>query len=119
MAAVISTACRVYLDTSALKFSIDRIEGWTPFEKIVKWGGREFSVTVHKPAVVRPIENITNEELKSEAQLLRRIAELAQEGRIELLVQNETMIELWGLPRAGVGNTFFFGCPYYTGEGAF
>jgi hypothetical protein len=106
---VISTACRVYLDTSALKFSIDRIEGWTPVEETVNWGGREFSVRVHKPAVALPIENIKNEELKSEARLLRRIAELAQEGLIELLVQNETMVELWGLPRSGVGNTLFFG----------
>lgn len=109
MATVISTACRVYLDTSVLKDSIDRIEGWTPVEETVNWGGRARSVTVHKPAVARPIENIENEELKSEARLLRRIAELAQEGRIELLVQNETMIELWGLPRTGVGNTLFFG----------
>ena len=112
MATVISTACRVYLDTAALYNSIDRIEGWRPVEETVNWGGRAHSVTVHKSAVDFPIEDLENEELKSEARLLRRIAELAQEGRIELLVQNETMVELWSaLRRSDIRNALFFGAP--------
>jgi hypothetical protein len=106
MTAVPSSSIRVYLDTSALKLSVQAIEGFTPVDQVVNWGGHEFTLTVHKPSVARPIESINNAELKSEAKLLPQIAELAREGSIELVVQNETLVELWGLPRT-TGKPFF------------
>jgi hypothetical protein len=106
MTAVASSTIRVYLDTSALKLSIQAIEGWAPVDEIVNWGGRELTVTVHKPAVAHPIEGISNDELKREVKLLPKIAGLAHDGTIELVVQNETLVELWGLPRTG-GKPFF------------
>lgn len=104
-----SSSTRVYLDTSALKLSVQAIEGFTPVDEVVNWGGRELTVTVHKPAVAYPIEGIDNAELKSEARLLPRIADLAHKGSIELVVQNETLVELWGLPRTA--GKPFFGAP--------
>jgi hypothetical protein len=41
--------------------------------------------------------------------LLPTIAGLARDGTIELVVQNETLVELWGLPRAA--GKPFFGAP--------
>jgi len=103
-----SSTC-VYLDTSVLKLSIQAIEGSTPANAVVNWGGRELTVTVHKPTVAYPIEGIDNAELKSEARLLPKIADLAHRGFIELVVQNETLVELWGLPRTA--GKPFFGAP--------
>lgn len=119
-----SSTIRVYLDTSVLKLSIHAIEGWVPVDEVVNWGGRELTVTVHKPAVSRPIEGISNDELKREAQLLPTIAGLAHDGTIELVVQNETLVELWGLPRTA-GKPFFgaplkkIGAPFEYGRVVF
>ena len=77
----------VYLETTVLKFAVDRIEAWAPTEKTVNWGGRKFTVTVHEPAVALPNEELANDELKNEARLLPRVAELSHEGRIELLAE--------------------------------
>ena len=109
MTAVPLSSVRVYLDTSALKLSVQAIEGLTPVDQTVNWGGRELTLTVHKPEVAHPIESINNAELKSEAKLLPQIANLAQEGAIELVVQNETLVELWGLP--SIAGKPFFGAP--------
>lgn len=109
MTAAPSSTIRVYLDTSALKLSIQAIVGLTPVDEGVNWGGREITITVHKTAVTHPIEGINNTELKREADLLPKIAELAHEGTIELIVQNETLVELWGLPRTA--GKLFFGAP--------
>jgi hypothetical protein len=75
----------------------------------VNWGGRQFSVTVHKAAVSYPIESINNAELKNEAKVLPTIAALARDGTIELVVQNETLVEYCGLPR--ISGKPFFGAP--------
>jgi hypothetical protein len=80
MTAVPSSSVRVYLDTSVLKLAVQAIEGFTPVDEVVNWGGRELTVTVHKPAVAYPIEGINNAELKSEANLLPKIADLAHVG---------------------------------------
>ena len=101
----------VYLETTALKFAVDRIGAWASTEKTVNWGGREFTVTVHEPAIALPNEELANDELKNEARLLPRVAELSDEGRIELLVQQETLIELWGLPRSIDQRGLFYGAP--------
>jgi hypothetical protein len=44
-----------------------------------------------------------------EAKLLPQIAALAHEGAIELVIQNETLVELSGLPRSS--GKLFFGAP--------
>ena len=101
----------VYLDTTVLKFAVDRIEGWAPTRKPLSWGWREFIVTVHEPAVAFPNEELPNDELKNETRLLPRVAELSRESRIELLMQQETLIELWGLPRTIDERGLFYGTP--------
>jgi len=102
------SAC-VYLDTVALKLSIREVHGYTSVEEVVNWGERELAVTSHKPTVAHPIERISNPELVLEANLLPRIAALANEGLIELVIQNETLVEFSGLPRAA--GRPFFGAP--------
>jgi len=109
MNAVPSSTIRVYLDTSTLKLSIQTIEGTTPRDETVNWGGRQLTVTVHKPAVSYPLESISNAALKNQAKVLPAIAELARDGTIELVVQNETLVEYWGLPR--ISGKPFFGAP--------
>jgi hypothetical protein len=105
------TRPRVYLETTVLKFAVDRIEGWAPTQKALNWGGRKLLLTVHKPAVTFPNEGLTNDQLKAEASLLPRVAALARANRVELLVQEETLIEFWGLPRSASRNGLFYGAP--------
>ncbi|MFQ5852701.1 MAG: hypothetical protein ACE5JU_19245 [Candidatus Binatia bacterium] len=101
----------VFLDTNLLKFAVDRLDRLMPTEQQVNWGGQTFPADVHVPVTVLPNEAIDNPELKSEVKLLPRIAELAHEGRIRLLLQEEVFIESWRQENMDGPRGPFFGAP--------
>lgn len=66
---------------------------------------------MHEPAAAFPNELLPNDELRNETRLLRHVAERARDGRVELIVQEETLIEFWGLPRTLDNRGLFYGAP--------
>lgn len=101
----------VYLDANVFKFAATRLLRLFPREHTVTWGEREFSTTVHDFGYLNPNESISNADLKAEAQLLQKVAEMAKSSRLSLMVQLETRLEAWGLPRMDSDDGPMYGAP--------
>lgn len=110
------TPPKVYLDTTVLKFSATQLPRLRPRQQIVNWGGREYEVIVHDPIDINPNDGISNPELKAEAGLLPKLAELGKKGHIKYVMQTETQIESWGLPKMDSAAGRFYGAPCSTVE---
>ena len=96
---------KVYLDSTVLKFS-------ATLEQTIDWGGRAHTVTVHDEGFLNPNDGITNNpNLKAEAELFPVIASLAREGRVSCVVESETELEVWGLPKMDSEDGPFYGAP--------
>lgn len=115
------SAPSVFLDTNVLKASVDTRQVLVPEPQKLDWGGREFEVQVHRPVYVN--QNIKylaqgKRERFEDTVALRFIAALAKEGKIRLLMHQEVLFELMGLPRT-VGGPKFYGAPIQNVEGPF
>src|SRR5450759_1995646 len=62
-----------------------------------KFGNREYEATVHDFVDLRPRDALEG-EIRLEADLLPRVAQLAKDGSIELITGDEVDMEKWGLP---------------------
>src|SRR6185369_9023345 len=89
---------KVYIDTNVLKFSATQLPRLKPRQTTINWGGHIHDVTVHDFIEVNPNDTISNQELKSEAQLLLKLAELGKSGKVQYAIQMETLLESWGIP---------------------
>ncbi len=107
---------KVYLDTTVLKFSATELPRFQPRETSINWGGKTFDVTVHDFIEVNPNDLIPNTELKAEADLLPRLADLGKLGVVEYIMCNETIWESWGLPNMDSKSGIFYGVPINTGQ---
>jgi hypothetical protein len=104
------SAPSVFLDTNVLKASVDTRLLLVPEPQKIDWGGREFEVDVHRPVYVN--QNIKylaqgNRNRFEDTVALRFIAALAKEAKIRLLMHQEVLFELMGLPRVAGGPTFY------------
>lgn len=102
---------KVYLDTTVLKFAATQLPRLQPRNTSINWGGKNFSTTVHDFVEVNPNDWISNVELKSEAELLPRLADMGKLGVIEYAISNETLWESWGLPNMDSKSGKFYGAP--------
>lgn len=112
----------IFLDTSVLKASVDTRLVLVPQPQRIEWGDREFEIDVHRPVFVNQNTRYLaqgNRERFEDTVALRFIAALAKEGRITLLMHQEVLFELMGLPRAMGGGPKFYGAPIKNVEGAF
>ena len=107
---------RVYLDTSVLKFSATQLPRLRPRNQKINWGGRVHEIAVHDSVCINPNSSIKNPDLKAEAELLPKVAEAGKRGRVMCVIQTETLIESWGLPKMDSTTGRFYGAPYQTVE---
>jgi hypothetical protein len=105
---------KVFLDTTVLKFSATALQRLLPRNISLNWGGKDIDVTVHDFVEVNPNDFIANAELKAEAELLPRLAELGKRGAIEYVINSETLHESWGLPNMDSKTGRFYGAPVTT-----
>jgi hypothetical protein len=103
---------KVYLDANVFKFSATQLPRLRPRQQIVNWGGRDHEVIVHDFIIVNPNDTIPNPELKEEADLLPKVAELGKSGYVQYVIQTETLFESWGLPDMDSATGAFYGAPY-------
>ncbi|MCL5669600.1 MAG: hypothetical protein M1392_06535 [Gammaproteobacteria bacterium] len=111
----------VFLDTNVLKASVDTRLVLRPEPQKINWGGREFEVDVHRPIYINQNTKYLaqgNRERFEDTVALRFIAALAKEGKIHLVMHQEVLFELMGLPRA-TGGPRFYGAPIEKVEGPF
>lgn len=105
-----STVSRVFIDTMILKHARDRLDRLFLSNEKINWGGQIFSVPVHSPGTFLPNRKLQEDQYR-ESQLLRPIAELAKQGRVEILLGREVIIESWNLPNMDGGDGHFLGAP--------
>ena len=112
-------APRVYIDTNVFKFSATQLPRMVPRQQTLDWGGRLHEVVFTTLVEWNPNDSISNPGLKTEAELLPKLAELGKTGNIEYVIQSETLCETWGLPNIDSSGGRFYGTPYKKVEAPF
>lgn len=103
---------KVYIDTNVFKFAATQLPRLVPRRQSLNWGGQVHEIVFHDLVALNPNENIKNPDLKAEAELLPRLADLAKYNQVEYLIQTETLFESWGLPNMDSSTGKFYGAPY-------
>lgn len=99
----------VFIDTNILKFAATELTRFARRRETLKWGPKTMDVIVHDEVVLNPNDNISNPELKAEADLLSEVANYAKVGVIEFVQSVEARYEEWGLPNMDSQTGKFFG----------
>jgi len=102
----------VFVDTCVFKFAATSLPRVIPRAKSLDWGNRSFEVTVHDPVTVNPNDAIANDELRAEAELLPRLAELGRVGAVRYLMSVEVLEESLGMPNMDSESGTFYDAPY-------
>jgi hypothetical protein len=102
---------KVYLDTNIYKFSATQLPRLRPRQQTITWGDIIQEATVHDFIEVDPNEKIQNQELKNEAELLPKLAELGKKGAVRYCIQVEALLESWGIPNMDSRTGKFYGAP--------
>lgn len=68
-------------------------------------------MAVHDFGYLNPNERISNTDLKAEAGLIQKVAEMAKSGRLMLMIHFETQLETWGLPHMDSEDGSLYGAP--------
>jgi len=109
---------KVYIDANVLKFSATELLRSVPKNKKIRnWYGKVTGILVSSPEYVNPNQRIRSKRLREEVDLLPRIAELAKNQRIRVLMNHETELETWGLPNMDSRTGRFYGASIEYVEG--
>lgn len=101
----------VYIDTNVLKFSATQLPRFLPREATLNWGGRLQRLVVHDQVTINPNDRISNPELKREAELLPKIADLAKRQVIGCYMNFETLLESWTIRNMDSKTGCFYDAP--------
>ena len=102
---------RVFIDTNVLKFSVTESQRLVPRIQKLNWGGRPAEVVVHDEMTINWNDRIMDPVLKSEVELLPKLAELGRANRLQFLLSVETKVESWCLPKRDSVHGICFGAP--------
>ena len=102
---------KVFLDTNVLKFSATQLPRLRPRKQTITWGDIVQEVIVHDFIDVDPNEKIQNQELKEEAGLLPKLANLGKNSAVKYFMQIEAELESWGIPNMDSATGKFYGTP--------
>lgn len=109
-------APKIFLDTTVLKFSATELPRLQPRNTSITWGDKSIDVKDYDFVDVNPNDFIENAELKTEAELLPRLAEIGKLGTVEYVINIEIEQESWGLPNMDSKTGQFYGAPIKTVE---
>lgn len=108
----------IFLDTSVLKHSADRLIRGRTHKVTRMWGDKPVTMDVTQFVEVYPNANV-NSTLAEELQYLPYIADLAKTGRVRLTTHQEVKFEFWGLPKTDDPRGRFHGAPIEEGPDPF
>src|ERR1017187_573688 len=104
---------KVYLDTNVFKFSATELPRLQEELKEVHWGGRPQMVKLHRPVIVNPNDKLDpGSQIRAEAELLPKVAQLAKDGLVTFCLDAETQVELSGIPNLDSRTGYFYGAPW-------
>lgn len=108
---------RVMLETNTIKFASTKQRMLIPVNRpTYNAKGEMTGVLLYDDGYINPNDKITDPELKKEADLLPQIAELANSGKFELLLDRQATWEMWGVPKLNSPDGLFHGAPVSTVE---
>src|ERR1041384_3111142 len=108
---------RIMLETNVLKFSATSLPRLIRINRpTLNAKGEITGMLFYEPGFINPNDQITNPELKRQADLLPRIAELAKESHFELLLDRESTFEGFGVPNMNSADGPFYGAPITQAE---
>ena len=103
---------RVMLETNTIKFAATKLRMLIPVNRpTYNSKGEMTRVLLYDNGYINPNDKITDPDLRKEADLLPQIAELAKNGKYELLLDREATWEMWGVPKLNSPDGLFFGAP--------
>jgi hypothetical protein len=103
---------RVMLETNTIKFAATKLRMLIPANRLTyNAKGEVTGFLLLEDGYINPNDKITDPELRREADLLPEIAELAKNGKVELLLDRQTTWEMWGVPKINSPDGLFFGAP--------
>lgn len=88
---------RAYVDANVFKFAATELPRLVPRKQTITWGDRTHEIVVHDIVTVNLNDGIKNSELRREADLLPKLAELGKAKRLQYVINAETEFESWGL----------------------
>src|ERR1700722_4104255 len=104
----------IFLDTSVLKHSADRLIRGRRRKVTRQWGGTSVSMDVTQFVEVYPHAGVQG-PLAAELRSLPLVADLAKTGRLRLVTHAEVTFELWRLPKTDDPRGKFYGAPIAMG----
>jgi hypothetical protein len=104
----------IFLDTSVLKHSADRLIRGRKCKVTRQWGDIPVSMDVTQFVEAYPNARVKG-PLTQEFSYLPFIADLAKTGRVRLVSHAEVRMELWGLPKLDDPRGLFQGAPIESG----
>jgi hypothetical protein len=104
----------IFLDTSVLKHSADRLIRGIKRNVTQQWGDISVSMDVTQFVEVYPNARVTGPLVK-EFTFLPLIADLAKTGKVRLVTHAEVRMEFWGLPKTDDTRGLFHGAPVEWG----
>ena len=104
----------IYIDTTVLKFSATELLRLRPQTQIFERDGKTYKSTVNIPIILNPNDSIKNLELKAEAELLKKVADIGKLGYVDFVINTETLFESWGLPKMDSESGKFYKAPLKT-----
>ena len=108
----------IFLDTSVLKHSADRLIRGRNHKVTRMWGDKPVTLNVTQFVEVYPNARV-HRTLADELRYLPFVADLAMTGRVRLTTHQEVMFEFWGLPKTDDPRGRFYGAPIELGPDPF
>jgi hypothetical protein len=102
---------KIFLDTNVIKASLDNVLRMFPTKRTLCLGKTSITFDQYKLKAINPNDTIDNEKLKSEVQILSRIAAYWKTGTLEFITGMEVIFELWGLRKSREIPLKFHGVP--------
>lgn len=84
---------------------------YIPRTQRVEWGPTVQHLTVYDAKIINPQDKLPEGELKTEAALVRKVADAAKAGLIDAVIHEEVELETWGLPSMDGEQGRFYGAP--------
>ena len=107
----IMTIPKIFFETSIWKYSFDRVPRLLPNRAKIEWGGKDVEFDAFCFFTYLPNAKL-DVKMKKEIMLLRPIAELARNEKIELMTSIEVFEEYWNIPGSfGSGPSCFDNVP--------
>jgi len=88
-----------YVDANVYKFAATALPRLFPRKQIIDWGNTTSEHHYYELRYLNPNDRIQDSALRSEVDLIETVADHVKLGRLRAVINLETTVETWGLPK--------------------